>query len=158
MLNKVLGGRALQALEDSLKVSSLQRQAIADNVANAETPGYKSRTVSFRQRLEQAGRSPEAVSHRSTRAGVGDLRFAALSLEGTHPLHMGGEEPRSQTRPLVLRQGSGNDASTRRDGNDVNLEREMTALARDLIWYQALTRQVRDRLGALRLAASEGKR
>lgn len=54
----------------SLKVAiaglSARQTAIADNIANIETPGYRARKVKFEEALNSAladGRSPAAVGH-----------------------------------------------------------------------------------------------
>jgi flagellar basal-body rod protein FlgB len=54
----------------SLKVSvaglSARQTAIADNIANIETPGYRARKVKFEEALHNAvadGRAPSTVTH-----------------------------------------------------------------------------------------------
>lgn len=46
----------------------------------------------------------------------------------------------------------------RADGNNVDIELEMTQMAVNQIWHAALTRQVSDHFSRLRLAIFEGRR
>jgi flagellar basal-body rod protein FlgB len=46
----------------------------------------------------------------------------------------------------------------RPDGNNVDIEFEMTGLAENQIWHAALTRQITDHFARLRMAIHEGRR
>lgn len=46
----------------------------------------------------------------------------------------------------------------RPDGNNVDIELEMTQLAENQIWYAALTRQISDHFARLRMVIHEGRR
>ena len=49
-----MGGNVVNILQFALDGVTQQQQAIAGNLANAETPGYTAEHVSFRQSLERA--------------------------------------------------------------------------------------------------------
>lgn len=51
---------AIMALNKALEGTTQQLQVIASNIANLETPGYRARSVSFAERLQQALQAPEA--------------------------------------------------------------------------------------------------
>lgn len=114
-------------------VSSRQR-ATANNIANAETPGYKRHTVPFEAWL------------RESLAGSGRLQ-----LTRSHPRHLSG----TQTVRRTVR----SDGSTvmRNDGNNVDIEREAAQLAKDTILYNALVQQLNARYTALRSVIREGR-
>ncbi len=106
-----------------------QRQAvIAANIANADTPGYRALDVSFAELLEQAS--------------------AAQSLTTTNPMHLQPGAAGGAGSATVVFSGS----SPRRDGNDVNVDREMVTLARTQIEYQFLARALSRRFGKFREA------
>lgn len=50
----MLNDLSFRAMESSLKGLKLQQDAILHNIANIETPGYKTKSVSFDNVLEQA--------------------------------------------------------------------------------------------------------
>lgn len=58
-------------------------------------------------------------------------------------------------RPQVVREIG---TLGRSDGNNVDLENEMTSLALNQIWYAALTRQLADHYSRLRTVIHEGRR
>ena len=54
---------------DALKLQSKRMEVIADNLANADTPGYKARDIDFRAAMAQAGGTESPVSLTTTNAG-----------------------------------------------------------------------------------------
>jgi len=54
MLDRILEPRALQAAAAALDGLSARHAAIADNIANVNTPGYKRKDVLFEAQLEEA--------------------------------------------------------------------------------------------------------
>jgi flagellar basal-body rod protein FlgB len=107
-----------------------RQEAIASNIANVDTVGFKRKSVSFetalRDQIEGAN--------------------AAKALRTTHPDHIalgagGGKNPGGiENRDLV---------ASRNDDNHVSIDEEMSLLADTQIRYQALTQTVSSRLGTL---------
>jgi flagellar basal-body rod protein FlgB len=56
----------IRSLQEAMRGLGVQRRTIADNVANAETPGYLARRVSFQDSLAQAMGSGRPESMRTT--------------------------------------------------------------------------------------------
>lgn len=52
MLDKILGGKKI--IHKALDAAWTRNEAIAQNIANVDTPGYKRKTVSFEEELRQA--------------------------------------------------------------------------------------------------------
>lgn len=127
-----LGGVTFAALERALDAAALRHQVVANNVANANTPGFKRGRVDFEASLQEALRRVDEAG----RPPGGELLVAAV-------------------RPTVERETG---TAQRNDGNNVDIESEMALLAQNALWYQALARQLSLRIGLLRLAASEGRR
>jgi len=107
-----------------LEYRARRHEAIASNIANADTPGYRAVDVTFGRALERAG----------------------LALRTTDPRHRGGSAAPARDR-VVLSGGE-----PRRDGNDVNVDREMAQLARNQIEYQFLSRALAGRFRKLKEA------
>ena len=114
-----------------------QRQkAIATNIANQETPGYKAIKVSFEKELEKKVKS---------------LQTSSNSLE------------EDQNNIFSVKNSKINfiadySTSERADGNNVNVEAENIDMAKTQIQYQYLTRGMSDMFSRLRYAISEGKK
>lgn len=55
----------LDVLSKSLDLHLLRHTVVSDNIANAETPGYKARRVEFEGELQRALNASEAMGERS---------------------------------------------------------------------------------------------
>jgi flagellar basal-body rod protein FlgB len=128
----------LEVLARALEAASLRQEAIAQNLANVDTPGYKAIEVSFEDRL---------------RAAL--ARTDALPMRVTHPKHMAGSSPDVAARPVLVRRTG---TVSRADGNNVDPEAEMAALAQNQLTYSALTRLVSEKYSLLKYTISEGRR
>lgn len=122
----------VELLTRAMTVAARRQEALANNVANADTPGFKRSDVHFREELERAGRT--------------------LRLVTTDGRHL---QPRRQDMaPVPVREMT----SGRSDGNNVDLEYELASLAENGLWYQALTRQLSARFALWRTAITEGRK
>jgi len=140
MINGLLGDRTGQILQVALDGLSLRQQAIGNNLANVDTPGYTATEVSFESRLQQA-------------LAIGEQ--PRLRLASTNPRHLS-VQPRLSTHLASVQYTS--DSPVRNDGNNVDVDREMARLAETQISYQALTGLASSRLSLLRSIISEGRR
>jgi flagellar basal-body rod protein FlgB len=125
-----------------------QRQAlIASNVANIDTPGYAPQSIDFEStlRAELEADGPGMTSgpgqHPSAAASPG----ARLALRRTDPRHQAGT-------PLQPAPGEATSfaGSTRNDGNQVDLESELSAMAEGQLRYSAVARLLDGKLQMLR--------
>jgi len=101
-----------------------RHSVLSANIANADTPGYKSIDVSFGKELEKAG----------------------LKMARTNPAHLGGTT-NTEKDSIVLTGGL-----PRRDGNDVDIDAQMASLARNQIEYALLTKALGKRFQMLKEA------
>ncbi len=111
-------------LVEELRYRQRRQAVLAANVANADTPGYQALDVRFDRAMARQG-----------------LRLAA-----TDPRHLGGT--RGAGRQTVVAAGG----TPRRDGNDVDIDREMAKIAQNQIEYQFLTRVLGSRFRKLKEA------
>ena len=95
-------------LESAMQAAALRNEVINNNLANAETPGFKKKTVLFEESLRKA------------LDAVPDIRNADLS----------------RVRALVRLEHSR--YSYRVDENNVDIEQEMVALYQNSIKYDTL--------------------
>ena len=131
-----LFGNTLTALESVLDFQSERHTVLSTNVANVDTPGYKGHDVRFSDELKRA-----------------------IDTEGTIPLRKTNESH----LPLGVGQMKGrshysvpsSDAVRRLDGNTVDLDKEMTKLAENSLYYNVTAQIVSKKMRLLRTAISE---
>ena len=130
-------GRLITPMTDASKISfsgtdtylraamsglAARQRAIANNVANVDTPGFKASEVRFEDALKTA------VSRSRPGANVDQAGLNASASRST----------------LV------DATSTRADGNNVDIDREMEMLGEANLNYSALTQVMSTRIGILR--------
>jgi flagellar basal-body rod protein FlgB len=138
---------AQRVLTVALDGYARREQAIASNLANIDTPGYRSASVNFEGELAaaMAGQAGGSISMNPPSEGPS----AALELRRTDPAHLPGmATPAGGMTVGVDRQPAG--IQTRLDGNGVDLESEMTGLAETQLKYSAVSRMLTGKLGMLR--------
>lgn len=110
---------------------SVQRQkAISANIANVDTPGYKSIEVSFAEHLKNAIKHPGQ----------------AIQLRTSNRRHI--QLPRSPGMTQITVTNS--DTQLRNDGNNVDIDREIARLNSNEIYYDAVSRCLNDEFQLLR--------
>jgi flagellar basal-body rod protein FlgB len=120
-------------LRGTLDRTSTRSSVTAANLANVDTPGYRALQVAFEETLD---------------AVAGDLEMSATDPEHVQPPAY--DEP----RPIVSDAPPGR---MRVDGNTVDIDREMTELARLQGRYAAAAQLVRKRFALVRLALTDGR-
>jgi flagellar basal-body rod protein FlgB len=104
----------------ALTTHARRAEVLANNLANADTPGFKARDVDFRQALAAAaGESTGAVALRTTRAGHIPLASDASAAAAAPDLKY-----RTPLAPSL-------------DGNTVDAQMEQSAFAENAVRYQA---------------------
>lgn len=130
--------RSISLLEKALDASWLRNEVISDNIANVDTPNYKKKTVEFEKYLSEALEKSNFRGYR------------------THEKHIPIGEANLDTVPIRVSQDySGN--QMRLDGNNVDIDAEMSALAKNSIHYNALMNQVSKQMSMLKTVIREIK-
>lgn len=133
MIQKVVFGSGSWArAKASLDAGALRQKAIASNIANAATPGYRAKKVVFEEMLSaETGRL--ALDRR-------DARHIGSSAAAT---------PRPQVR---LRGGDPAAGGV----NDVSIEAELTELAQNTVHFQSVAQLLANRYRGVRDAIRPG--
>lgn len=125
-----------QYLRSGLDASALRNQVIANNIANAETPGFKSSSVEFetmfRSAIEaQGGFKPKATrdKHRAGSSSIKNVSAAVVQNTST---------------------------TMRMDDNNVDIDFQNAELAKNQIYYEALIEKLNSEYARLRMAIREG--
>ncbi len=140
MLDITMLDPTARTLNTALDGLSLRQQVTGNNIANIDTPGFKSAEVDFETQLRRAM-----------------AQSSALALATTNPAHLTatGGLAGSIDGPVV---STSNNLSMRNDGNNVDIDREMARLAETSIMYDALAQQMSAKLALLKTIISEGRR
>ena len=134
----LMESRSISLLERSLDASSLRQKVLSNNIANIDTPNFKRSDVSFQEALQDA-MSGDILAGRTTDAR--HMQIGSTKLE--------------DVRPSVFKEDT---TTLRLDGNNVDVDVEMTNLAENQILYNAMTQQINAKFGLLKYAINEGKR
>lgn len=126
-------GSTISMLEHGLNFSSTKGKAIAQNIANIDTPNYKAKTVSFKQTLQ-------------------DAQQQSISAYRTNSLHFAFSSKVSQ--PGV---SSYANFQYRQDGNGVDMDKEQADLAANQIYYNALVDRLNGKFGTLQNVIKGGR-
>lgn len=127
----VFNDRGLGNIGHWLDGLARRREAVAGNIANIDTPGYRRREVNFEVELR--------------RAMGGDAR----PLRTTHADHLAASRSPAGGAGVQRVQEL---VSPRRDGNTVSIDEEMVTLSETQLRYQAATAALGRKLSALREA------
>ncbi len=111
MLQNILFTKA--NLEKALDAAWLRNEVISNNIANVDTPGYKRKTVKFKEFLD--------AEMKTSRIQSGQTRLNGSSALVSEDL---------------------TSLSYREDGNNVDVEREMSDLAMNTLRYYTLIQKM----------------
>jgi flagellar basal-body rod protein FlgB len=112
-------------IKKGLDVASLRQKTISSNIANVNTPNYKVNKVEFEEYLVQAKDK--------------------LTLKATHEKHFGPKKLKDIEPEVKKRENT----SLNDNGNNVDIDLEMTELAANEIYYSILIQQLNSRLANL---------
>jgi flagellar basal-body rod protein FlgB len=138
-----LGDHTGDVLSVAMIGASARQRVLANNLANADTPGYARMDVSFEGALADAVRED---GRRGSPLGS-DPRFADVDAR------LSRSRESAVTQPLSGLEGS-NGLVLRVDGSNVDPDQEMAELSANQLAYDTVTGLLRKRLGTLRTAMS----
>ncbi|MFP4643062.1 MAG: flagellar basal body rod protein FlgB [Spirochaetales bacterium] len=129
-------GRNIDILSRSMNVSLERQNVIADNIANADTPGFKRRFINFesglRRALESEGREP------AFREAITDEQ------------HMPFERP-TDYRSVEPRRVVDWETTAKNNGNNVDAEVEAQNMLKNMLSYQLMTRNVGEQFNRMNI-------
>ncbi len=117
MLNKSY--QTLNFLKKALDGSWTRNKVISNNIANVNTPGYKKKSVNFEEQLKRELSQKNSVSMMTT-------NDKHISTKTTSHLYV--KEHKNY--------------STRKDKNNVNIDKQMANMTKNNIMYNSLLKQV----------------
>ncbi len=143
----------LGVLERALDARLLRHNVLAGNLANSDTPGFVPRDVDFAAAMREGARETEGAPPVPTRS----MTFASAGhyierSAGDIPLSAAGSGSAAVGSPIIAVQGAGAGI----DGNAVDVDRALAAVAENAIQYGATARAAQKKLAILRYVASDG--
>lgn len=128
-----LFSNTISTLEQAMNYSSLKQKVVSQNIANVDTPNYKAKEVSFKAEYDKA------LMH-TFEANKTDRRHFEFKSNG-------------KSSALVTR----NNLNYNENGNSVDLDKEMTELATNQIYFNALTERINGKFNSLQSVIRGGK-
>jgi flagellar basal-body rod protein FlgB len=124
VIERLLSTDTLDLIQRALDASAISHNVIANNIANVDTPGFKRSEVVFDEQLKSALMSRQDAPQQ-------------LGLAVTDPRHIGSDAAPSlgDLKPKVVTDVTD---SLRNDGNNVDIDHEVSLLAQNTVWYQTL--------------------
>jgi len=114
---------------------SQRQQIVASNLANIDTPGYKTKDISFYATMQDL------------------LSDNSAGLKASRPEHAGEWTPLPQEAQIFEVQG----LPSRADHNNVDLDKEMLKLSQTSFGYSLMAQIVRDKLRIIASSINEGR-
>ncbi len=124
------------ALEKTLDLRTRAHSIHISNVANANVPDFKAKKIDFEQRMRTALDSL-------------DSQRPLIQREGAAESQISGIEADIYEDPLAKPSG---------DGNTVNMDREQTEIAKNMIGYQGAIQLLNKKMAMEKLVLGEGGR
>ena len=131
MSNSLFSDNAIRAAKMALDGLSMRQQLISRNIANIDTPGYRSQQVDFEQAIQRATRQTGSVQLSATHSG----HIAAPTSKAFY---------QAKDRPGGI---------ARADGNTVDIDTELIDMSEAGIQFQAVSQAVSKKLLLLKTIA-----
>lgn len=127
-----------KVLDKALDATWLRNEVISNNIANVDTPGFKKSAVRFEDELK-AAKMQRNIEGNRTRQNHMDVGRASID----------------RIVPEVF---SPSGISMREDGNNVDIDAEMAALANNTVMYNYLVQKITREFQRIRNVIMEGRR
>ncbi|MDF9842599.1 MULTISPECIES: flagellar basal body rod protein FlgB [unclassified Paenibacillus] len=111
--------------ESFLQILNVRHQTIAENIANADTPHYKKKTVVFEDELRRA---------------ISGSSRDDLEIRQTHSRHFGIKDNNASLIPYQIVRNT--DTAMNNNGNNVDMDLEMANLAENQLMYNYMADKV----------------
>jgi flagellar basal-body rod protein FlgB len=135
-MNEISDGAIMAALGRQLNVAVAKQVVAAGNLANLDTPGYRTRDVAFDDHLERE---------------LAKVGMTKVPMTTTSALHTPGET--SDSRQVTEAGG----LASRRDGNNVQMDRELLTMTRASGDFAAAQTVLAAKFRLIRYSINEGR-
>jgi flagellar basal-body rod protein FlgB len=140
-MNGINDDAIMAALGRRMTLAVASQAVAASNLATLDTPGYKAKEATF----------DDALTHELQKNGLAPPKGTGVDLTSTNAAHIGGS---IITRPRV---NDVENAPTRRDGNNVEMDRELLQMNRNASDFAAAQTVLAAKFRLIRYAIDEGR-
>lgn len=126
--------QTISTLESGLNYSSARNKVISNNIANVDTPNYKSQNVVFKNVLNNA------IEQR-------------LDATKTHPRHLRFTSNSTNSYNITTNHST----MFSHNGNNVDVDKEMANLAKNQIYYRSLVDRLNGKFNTLQTVIRGGR-
>jgi len=123
----------------SLGMRTKRNDVISANIANAETPGYRAFGYDFEKQLQDLGKMNDPIAVRTSNPGHLKNNFTSADGKITPDVYV---------RPTE---------SVDEDGNTVDVDVEMSTMAKNQILYRTTVETLNRKIGMLKYAINGGR-
>jgi flagellar basal-body rod protein FlgB len=120
-----------RSLERAMDFSAVRAELLTQNSANVNTPHYKRMDVDFSAILAET------------------MAENQMPLARTHAKHFASGSNPAVAKPRIIIDSS---TKERLDGNNVNVEFEMTQIAENAMYFQSLSQMWKNEMGKMKMA------
>ncbi|KOF09899.1 flagellar basal body rod protein FlgB [Planococcus glaciei] len=128
--------QSFQSLERALSATALKQKVHAANIANVDTPNYKSKQVNFEAVLNEAAANQIMNSYK------------------TNDKHIEFGGSTSSAKPRI---STNHTTAFTQNGNNVDMDHEMAELAKNQLQYNALTERISGKFSTLSTVINGGR-
>jgi len=122
----------ISTLEQALNYASTKQKVISNNIANADTPNFKAQDVSFKQVLNE--------------------KLESLTVNRTDRRHFDFSMKNNTSTNIYT-----NNVSYNNSGNSVDIDKEMSNLATNQIYYNAVTERLSSKFQSIQNVVRGGR-
>ncbi|MEK3882131.1 flagellar basal body rod protein FlgB [Paenibacillus sp. PL2-23] len=131
----LLNGASFNRMEQAVYAAEMRQRVISNNVANADTPYFKRSEVLFEQLLEES-------------MGVSGQKRLAGKISDSRHIEIGASASRVPDAKVV----TDDSTSMNNNKNNVDMDREMSLLAKNQLNYNFYIQQINHELKMMRIA------
>ncbi|OGI00740.1 MAG: flagellar basal-body rod protein FlgB [Candidatus Melainabacteria bacterium GWF2_32_7] len=150
---ELISNNPIEASTLALNALSSRHNALAANIANADTPGYKRVDVKFEDQLVKIIEKNTDIQKEKEKNSA-KVMNSANSVVLSNSLNYQ-EDLYKEFKPEISETGN---AAIKTDGNNVNIEYEMAELAKNGTKYAAITTMQEKMFSGLRSVIEQGGR
>ncbi|GGG19028.1 flagellar basal body rod protein FlgB [Paenibacillus abyssi] len=112
--------------EALLNILTIRHNVITDNIANADTPNYKTKSVVFQEELK--------------RKLLAEHNQDQITMKRTHPKHLPQQDMNLSEIPFKITEST--DKVINNNGNNVDIDAEMAKMAENQLFYNYMAGRV----------------
>lgn len=128
--------QSIHSLEKALSTATLKQEVHSSNIANVDTANYKSKQVDFQSALDKA---------------IGQQSLSSFKTDSKHISFSGENE--SYNPEITINSNT----KYKPNGNNVDMDVEMAELAKNQLWYNAVTERINGKFSSLRSVINDGR-